>query len=265
MMNQPGCTAAALATNNPDGIAASTEIEAAIEWLDENGYDVAPVFENETTIGYLDRADISADSATGTAQTHAKQITLREIISPAASFETVLDALYEQPVYFLGGQDELTGILTRADLNSTPARTHLFTRILRLEDCFRRLIEREVPDWEDTPGLSPDILDGIDNRYRQAQAANVELSKLHYAQFSTLTTIIGAHDACWQACGYEADHQASARLSKLTDLRNDVAHATPIIQNTARGFGESGRTITELSELSEEITRLTECLLDDAT
>jgi hypothetical protein len=260
MMRTPACTASDLATSDPEGLSVETEVNTALDWLDANDYDIAPVFENGSPTGYVDRADLSGDSVTGPVEAHTNQITLQKTISPTASFDAVIDALYEEPVYFLGGQDELTGILTRADLNSPPARNHLFTRLLGLEEAFRRLIETEVPNWEDTPGLSPEIVDDIKDRYQQARGANVELSKLHYAQFSTLTDIIETYPSCWEACGYEADHRARTRLSKLTDLRNDVAHATPIIQNTDRGFGESGRTITDLIELSEELSRLTECL-----
>jgi hypothetical protein len=39
-----------------------------------------------------------------------------------------------------------------------------------------------------------------------------------------------------------------------------VAHSTPIIQNTSRGFGESGRTITDLEETYQQVRRLQERL-----
>jgi hypothetical protein len=56
--------------------------------------------------------------------------------------------------------------------------------------------------------------------------------------------------------GFDTGHQADARLDPVVDLRNDVAHSTPIIQNTDRGFGESGRTITELAETYERVRTL---------
>ncbi|RLM53771.1 CBS domain-containing protein, partial [Halorubrum sp. Atlit-26R] len=55
---------------------------------------------------------------------------------------------------------------------------------------------------------------------------------------------------------FDAGHQASSQLDPITDLRNDVAHSTPIIQNTDRGLSESGRTITHLLDQYQLIEEL---------
>jgi len=42
------------------------------------------------------------------------------MISGDAAFPDVVDALTEHPAYFLGGHDHVSGVLTRADLNTAP-------------------------------------------------------------------------------------------------------------------------------------------------
>jgi hypothetical protein len=59
-------------------------------------------------------------------------------------------------------------------------------------------------------------------------------------------TIVASSERCSEALGFDAGHQASSRLSAVTELRNDVAHSTPILQNTEQGLTESGRTVTNL-------------------
>ncbi len=73
------------------------------------------------------------------------------MISGDTSFSGVLSALIPKPVYFLGGHNHVTGILTRADLNTAPARMYLFDRITYLEEHLRALILSEAPDWKNTP------------------------------------------------------------------------------------------------------------------
>lgn len=178
------------------------------------------------------------------------------MISPDASFEELLSALYAAPVYFLGGQNRLTGILTRADLNTSPATMHLFDRLTLLEERFRTLIQETVPDWKDSVPIDQNVIDDIERRHADAQRANIDLAEIHYAQFSTLTTIISSTDACWRACGFSSDHRASSQLDDLTELRNAVAHAQQLVQNTDGGLG-SGRTI---GWLEQTYLTLTACL-----
>ena len=113
-----------------------------------------------------------------------------------------------------------------------------------------------MSDWRDTTPLHPDILDDIDERLADAKDAGVALDPIHYAQFSTLVTIIGNSDVASQALDFDAGHQASSQLDPITNLRNDVAHSIPIIQNTDRGLTESGRTITHLLDQYQLIEEL---------
>jgi hypothetical protein len=250
------CTAGDLATGSVASRPPDATVAATTDWLESEGFDVAPVIDGETVVGYVELEDLQDAAADNQIGEHTNPVTLEEIISTDATFDEVLSALYEAPFYFLGGRNRLTGILTRADLNTSPAMIHLFDRITLLEERFRDLICDEVPDWKDRVPLDPDIVEDIEERHADARRSNIGLDEIHYAQFSTLATIISSIEACWNSCGFSRDHRASSQLDDLTELRNSVAHSQLIVQHTGEGLGK-GRTI---GKVEQTYTTLMDCL-----
>ena len=237
------CTARDLATADPQTRTADESVGTAATWLRTNGYDVAPVVDDNTPVGYValeDLADAPPDNPIGD---HARPISLDRIISVDAAFGEVLTALYESPFYFLGGQNRVTDVLTRADVNKPPATIHLFDRLSLLEKRFRELIQERAPDWKSDVSIDQGVVDDIVDRHRAARSANLELAEIHYAQFSTLVRIVSEVEPCWQACGFSSDHRAASQLDDLKELRNAVAHSNRILETTNEGLMETGRTI----------------------
>lgn len=247
------CTAADLATYSVEHLEQRTSPSAAATWLDENGYDAAPVYDDDGPVGFVHEDDVTTGDDGDTLRDYLTPLTIDYMVSGDTPFTDVLAALVEQPVYFLGGHNHVTGILTRADLNTAPARIYLFDRITYLEEHLRELVLEEKPDWKTTP-VTADELDDIEARHEDAEAANVALGELHYAQFSTLVTIVTSVEACWRACGFSTAETANARLYEVTELRNDVAHANLLVENTdSDEFLTAGRTTENLYTALETI------------
>jgi CBS domain containing-hemolysin-like protein len=55
------CTAAELATHSVEHIEHDTPPSDAAAWLDENGYDATPVYEDHDPIGFLHIDDVTTD------------------------------------------------------------------------------------------------------------------------------------------------------------------------------------------------------------
>jgi hypothetical protein len=251
-----------LATQPVEHLSHDTAPADAAEWLADNGYDAAPVYENGDPVGFLHKADVTTDSDGDTLTEHLIALTIDHMISGDTSFSGVLSALIPKPVYFLGGHTHVTGILTRADLNTAPARMYLFDRITYLEEHLRELILSEAPDWKNTP-VTADELDDIEKRYEDAQTANVALTEIHYAQFSTLETIVSSVEACWRVCGFTSKGEAGTALHTVTELRNDVAHASLLVENTdSNEFLSDGRTTENLHDTLETINDVITTLQD---
>ena len=250
------CTATELATHSVEHLEHETPPSDAAAWLNENGYDAAPVYAHNDPIGFIHTDDVTTDDDGDTLNDHLTTLTIDYMISGDTPFTAVLSALIDNPVYFLGGPNHVTGILTRADLNTAPVRIYLFDRITYLEEHLRELVLDKKPDWKNTP-VTTDELDDIEDRYEDAQAANVALEEIHYASFSALETIVTSVEACWETCGFSTKGGADSRLHEVTDLRNDVAHANLLVENTdSNEFLSSGRTTENLSNTLETIDQV---------
>ncbi|GAA0290826.1 MULTISPECIES: CBS domain-containing protein [Halarchaeum] len=256
------CTAAELATKPVEHLPHDTSPSDAAEWLTENGYDAAPVYRDSDPVGFIHEDDVTTDTTGDTLDAYLTPLTITHMISGDAAFPAVLAALIEHSAYFLGGHNHVSGVLTRADLNTAPARMYLFDRITYLEEHLRKLVLMEAPDWKRT-SVTVSEIEAIEERYEDAQAANVALEEIHYAQFSTLETIVTDVEACWQACGFSRDETADARLHDVTELRNDVAHANLLVENTdSDRFLSSGRTTENLHDTLQTITEVLASLQD---
>lgn len=263
------CTATELATRPVERLPYDTPPSDAAVWLEKNGYDAAPVYRDNDPIGFVHKDDVTTDADSDTLDGHLTPLTIDHLISGDAAFTTVLSALIETPVYFLGGHNDVAGILTRADLNTAPARIYLFDRITYLEEHLRELVLDRAPNWKNTP-VTQDTIEEIEKRHADAQAANVALDEIHYAQFSALETIVTSVDACWETCGFSTKGAAGTALHGITELRNDVAHANLLVENTdSNEFLSSGRTTENLYNTLETIetilTNLQEAGYDPGT
>lgn len=143
------CTADELATGPVASQPPDATVAETISWLKSTGFDVTPVVDGEAVRGYVELERLQGAPSDDQILDHANPVILEEIIGSDATFDEILTALYEAPFYFLGGRNLLTGILTRADLNTSPAIIHLFDRITLLEQQLRDLILVEAPDWKD--------------------------------------------------------------------------------------------------------------------
>jgi len=248
------CTAHDLATGNVDTLPADETVSTARAWFADRGYDAAPVVDGGQPVGSVEHDALSDATDDDTVGDHARPITLDALISADATFGELLDALYDRPYYYLGGRNRVTGVLTRADLNTPPAYIHLYDRLTVLEASFRDAILTHAPDWKerDALGVHPDAIDEIETRHQQAQHANIDLAEIHYAQFSTLTAIVTAVEECWRAFGFTSDTVAARELADVTEIRNAVAHSNLLVQNTAGGLG-SGRTVGTVLDAYETL------------
>lgn len=256
MRGAADCTAGVLATLDPAHRSVADDARETGEWLEERDYDSAPVYDEGDPAGYVTVEAATNANSGDTVGDIREPLGVAVIIAPGAPFDVVLEALYDRPFYYLADRSGVTGVLSRADLNTESVYQHLYTLLSRLERQFRRAISKHAPGWRETPSITPTVLDDIDERREKATAAGVALAPIHYAQFSTLTRIVASNEACREAFGFDTDHQAESRLRSITELRNDVAHTTPVLQNTSQGFTESGRTVTDLIEQYELIEDL---------
>lgn len=254
-MNINYCTAFDIATSNVETIESNKGIEESIKWLKENGYDVAPVENNNDIIGYVRLNQLrKINNKSQKISDNIKKITISEMISPNSKFPVFVDALTENSFYFIGGKSSIDGIITKADLNTSNVKSYLFSQIMVVEQKLKNYVRKYIPNWEEH--VDSDNLNRIEGHYKSNKKMNIELPKINHASLGTIVHIIDKDDKCMNLFG--------CRISKMydiKDLRNDIAHVKPIIKNTKSGeYDNNRRTIKDLYEIHNEIQRLDEKL-----
>ena len=255
-VNTQYCSASSLATNDPYSVQINDSATAIHADLTERGFDIAPVYDEDNPQGFVRRDALKNVPDESKIREYVTTIELKHLIAPDADFETVLNALFHRPQYFIASNDAITGILTRADINTTPARQHLFTHITMFEQNARGLIQSQFPEWKDSASLHREDINEIERLHSDAKQDKIDLPEIHYAKISTIVDIILESEDCWRACGYEREGQAEDKLKPINNVRNDVAHANPIIQNTEADAIGIGRTIDNLREIYQEIRKI---------
>lgn len=95
-------------------------------WLRTNGYDVAPIVDGNTRVGYVALEDLMYAPPDDLIADHAQGTSLDRIISVDAAFGDVLAALYESPFYLPADRTALpvsppARTSTGPQLRSTPS------------------------------------------------------------------------------------------------------------------------------------------------
>ena len=216
-------TARELMTPDLEGKPVYTSASEVYEWMNYQDYHAAPLYNRQDEpVGYVRREHIVDTERP--IRDYQNDFGVDIILSTEASFKMVLDALCQNYFYFLGGADELAGIITRADLNKSPVYIHLYERITRFEMILRDHLTNSLDDW--TQFLKDGRVGHIEGRRKSQSDAALEL--INYTSFSDLITI-ACESGEWRNLGYDSTGEAEADLRAITDLRNDVAHRKLIL------------------------------------
>lgn len=235
----PGATARDLMTPDPDARHEETAAPEAVEWLDRNQYEQAPVTDGDAHVGFVEVDRLRG--ATGPLREHAEPLTMDRLITPETPFGDVVTALVERPCYFLGAGATVDGVLTRADLNKPAAYVHLYARLYEFETGLRDHVARVEADW--TAHLADDQVTDIADRARDQRG--LELDRLHYASLRHLCMVAQRSDAVRSSLGYDDESAARRDLGRVVRLRNDVAHPKAILHSeTTDRF--AGRDVVDL-------------------
>ena len=123
-----------------------TPAETVLAAMKLHQFHIAGVRENGFGTGYVEDSDLG----TGSCGQYYHPIEEAKILSGDASLSDLVLALNQVPHLFVNFLGEISGIVTRADLQDPPARMWLFGVITLIEMRFLTLIERRFPEdgWQ---------------------------------------------------------------------------------------------------------------------
>ncbi|MGB9932888.1 HNH endonuclease [Haloarcula amylolytica] len=241
-------------TPDPEGKPIDASAADVHEWMQRKDYNAAPLYDKQgKSVGYVRKDRI--EDIDRPIRRYRNSFELDVILSTGASFDAVLDALCQNYFYFLGGADELAGIVTRADLNKTPVYIHFYERLTRFEEKLRDYLTNSLDDWTQ-------FLDGGpvgQMEARRERQSGLTLDLINYANFSDLITVVYESEV-WKDLEYESSSEAESKLGSVIDLRNDVAHRKLILYRDEIDKESEARDVLDLHTTYQELLQRTQKL-----
>lgn len=203
-------------------------VKEALDDLQKKQFNAAPIEGETSPYYYVRRKNLERLSADGFGSDdlldHASQIDLDSLISPDTDFEELIELLEEKTVYFIGWNDRLEGIITRADLNKLPSHTYLYSKINQVETYIRDVVDTTTPAQ-----VIEENSDDARSKYEDDGDADLQLRLVDYTTFEDLYEIVKYHrspqgnNPLSQQLPFDQEN-AVRILYKIKELRNDVAH-----------------------------------------
>ena len=206
---------------------------------------IAGVRENGFVAGYV-AIDELGEGACGQ---FCHPINEAKILSGNAHLSDLVLALDQVPYLFVSFLGEISGIVTRADLDDPPVRMWLFGLITLIEMRFLTLISRRFQDdgWQQY--LSNSRIEKATSLQLERRRRNQDPDLLDCLQFSDKAQIVIRDEQLREQVGFQSRRRAEQAIKNLEKLRNNLAHAQDIV-------ALDWRTIVNLSENLEAVIEI---------
>lgn len=231
-------------------VSKDTKINEVKTKMDKYRITYLPVKYNDTVTNYVNRSNLDDASNTDKVRIYDQKINISNIANPSVGFHRTMDLLYENPFYFIGGIEDIDGIVTRSDLNSKPVFNYLYRYLINFENEVENYIENNINKWENL--VNNETIKSIEKRWNEDKKKDIDLRKIDYAQFSTKLWVIFNNNESRKDINYE--NKSSKDIRDINELRNDVAHGNHLIYDFTRDPSVNKRNVTDLNLIIRNIS-----------
>ncbi|UCD41310.1 MAG: hypothetical protein JSV69_12140 [Chloroflexota bacterium] len=223
-----------------------TGVEEVRAVMDLHHILIAGVREKGYISSYLERSELGE---TGPCGQYCHPIEEAKILKESAPLSDLVLALNTVPYLFVNFLGEISGIVTRADLDDPPVRMWLFGLITLIEMRFLTLIELNLEGDSWQKYLSTSRLEKAAALQAERRRRNQDPQLLDCLQFSDKGQIIIRDENLRKQIGFTSRRRGSEAIKNLEKLRNNLAHAQDIVSL-------DWETIVSISENLEAVVRI---------
>jgi hypothetical protein len=193
-------------------------VAAARDWMSRKGFDAAPVREPRPH-RYVALAELTGKS--GTVEEVAVAIDARLLVAADTGLAEGVAMLAASPFYFVMSRNELTGIVTRADLQRPAVTIVALGLILTAEAGMNRIIEACLPDWLDRLGTARE---SVEELYQQRRRTNAEIGYLECLMLHQRMKLLSKCPDVVDQLGLQGKERFLGWKEELVGLRDVLAH-----------------------------------------
>ena len=222
-------------------------------FMEGKDFDIVGVRQNGTVVGSVQRADLRE----GTLEEYKRPFDEQLLVDDWSPLLTVLELLAKFPQVFVVVMGEVSGIITKGDLQKAPVRMWLFGVLSLLEMQFLRLIRTAYPQDTWKGFVSENRLAKAEQLLQERKRRNEAIDLADCLQFADKRTIVLRSDTLRHALGFPSKDKGEELLKALEHLRDELAHAQDII---------TGRwpQLVALAQRAEELLAACEALEPEA-
>lgn len=206
----------------------STSILAKSE-LRRRDFDVAGVkeFKNGEVIGFVVADEIGDDDF----KTYIKKIEHGLLISDSTPLAELFSILSKKDFVFVVYGNNISGIITRADINKPPVRVYIFGIISLLEMHLNLWINHFYPSESWFDKIPPDRIIKAKSLYEQRKGNNQELTLLECLQLCDKRNLLKDADGFIVFFNFTKNKFVTL-IELMEKIRNEIAHSqNSIISN----------------------------------
>lgn len=195
--------------------------------LEARNLTVAGVQDGAGVLRYVQAGGPGKEKAGGV----EKPVARDQVLPPESSLSDVIEVLTRHDYCFVGRPGEITGVISRRDIQKPVTRMWLFGVITLLEIYFTHRISRLWPDGSWTRLLPPKRLSAAqalrDERRRREQPCEL----LECLQLADKGEVLIQNPTQLVAFGFDSRGAAKRVMKDIQSLRNNLAHAQDIVSH----------------------------------
>jgi len=199
-------------------------------YMCEVDYDVVGVRDKGIVAGYAERAEIIQ----GVLGDYIKGFNNSELLTDTASLINALEVLKNSDRVFVSSFGEVSGIITRGDLQKQPVRMWIFALISLIEMQMLRIIRIcfSEDQWGDSLGGRIEKAKTI---YNQRKNINEAIDLADCLQLCDKSKILSESKEICRKLGY-SKKQFKKFMGRLNKLRDNLAHSQDVITGNWPGI-----------------------------
>ena len=174
----------------------------------------------------------TASLQNGNCEEVAESIKAADIIAESTPLIEVLNGLRDRTYFFILNGRQISGIITRADLQKPPVRILIFGIISLLEMHLTFLVRTHFPDekWRDV--LKPKRIENAETILQNRKERNEEIDLTDCLQFADKRDLVLASKEMRDHLGLESKKGTQSVLRNIEKIRDKLAHSQDIVSGT---------------------------------
>jgi hypothetical protein len=168
----------------------------------------------------------------GNCEEVAEPIKAVDTISESTPLIDVLSGLKERSYFFIQNGMQISGIITRADLQKTPIRILIFGMISLLEMHLTYLIRKHYPNEKWRAVLKPNRISHAETILKGRKERNEVIDLTDCLQLTDKRDLVLASQKILAHLGFDSEHDASELLESIEKVRDKLAHSQDLVSGT---------------------------------